>query len=96
MSSLQHTFDAFNREWFGNQLPPDTIVKWATIKGMGTYNDGVIEVNRKLREWPPAWKLTLLHEMAHLATDSELAEHGPRWLRQMHSLARRGAFDKFW
>ena len=96
MTRLKRAFLDYNQRWFNGKLAPDTIVRWAEMDEMGTSTGQLILVNRKLRRWDSAWKLTLFHEMAHVATDSEVAEHGPRWLRVMRSLARRGAFDKLW
>ncbi|HET7641138.1 MAG TPA: SprT-like domain-containing protein [Ktedonobacteraceae bacterium] len=97
MTKLERLFHQYNRQYFNGELPDDTLVKWAHItpvKCMGGYEDGHIYINIRLKPWAPAWKSTLLHEMAHLATDSERAEHGPRWDKVMKRLYRMGAFDK--
>ena len=95
-SALKLQFLRYNDQWFDGALPTTTRVKWGNMKEMGYTLGDEIAINRALRPFESAWRLTLLHEMAHLATATETAEHGKRWLRLMHSLARRGAFDALW
>ena len=40
--------------------------------------------------------MTLLHEMAHVATWGEKKSHGPRWQAEMLRLAQIGAFKEWW
>ncbi len=94
--NLKRAFLSYNRQWFGNRLSTDIIVRWTNLDDMGDYADGEIRINRALARWKSAWRLTLLHEMAHVETDSEHASHGKRWLRVMHRLAKQGAFNKLW
>lgn len=95
--SLRDQFLTFNVLYFGGQLPTDTIVIWSrklrpTV--CGEYDgDDTIAINATLRNFRPCWKSTLLHEMAHLATHEEAAEHGPKWKREMARLMKLGAFD---
>lgn len=96
-SALKLAFLAYNRQWFDNRLPTDTIVKWSSsVDYMGSFEDGTITINSTFKRWNSVWRLTLLHEMAHLLTENEQEEHGPRWHWEMHRLARAGAFDPLW
>jgi predicted SprT family Zn-dependent metalloprotease len=45
---------------------------------------------------PKQLRLTLFHELAHLATWGEFPWHGPRWRWEMRRLAAIGAFDSLW
>lgn len=100
MTGLMTQFLLFNRLHFSSSLPTDTIVKWSRRIGRSTCGlydgDKRIYIHSGLRPFVPVWKLTLLHEMAHLATADEQAAHGPRWLKIMHQLARKGVFDNLW
>ena len=99
MTKLKRRFLFYNRKYFGGQLDPDTKVTWSR-KLRGAYADCEDSEPLEIRihiEWKPYWDVwnwNLLHEMAHLATPQEKTHHGPRWLRLMRSLVRRGAFDK--
>ena len=97
MTRLKVAFLQYNRWYFSNRLRTDTIVAWSskmTLHEMGHFDPdgGVIRINRALRPFEPAWRITLLHEMAHLATAPEVPEHGPCWKCVMSSLYRQGAF----
>lgn len=99
MASLAATYAAYNRRYFRSRLPKDITLRWTSRlpNGYGLFDgDNTIYINRDHRKWKKMWRLTLLHEMAHLATASEKAEHGPQWLREMRRLARIGAFNKLW
>jgi hypothetical protein len=41
-------------------------------------------------------QMTLIHEIAHIAAPEEKNHHGRKWLKEMHRLARLGAFDSIW
>lgn len=95
-NKLQKAYDEFNAAYFGSRLPTDTILSWSNRLGQGVAGDcdaDTIRISSKLRDLRPCWKATLLHEMAHLATINEEAEHGPKWQREMRRLYRAGAFD---
>lgn len=98
MTTLKRQFHTYNRR-LGLDLDPDTIVIWSRRlpRGVaGDYSPGTIRINAALKPFASVWKLSLVHEMAHAATESELTEHGPRWLALMRRLARTGALDKLW
>ena len=97
-TKLKRTFLHYNRHYFSNLLDPETPVKWQNLgDALGVlWADDGIGISRKLRKSNNLWRTTLLHEMCHLATESERVSHGPRWQREMRRLARIGAFDKIW
>ena len=96
-NALMEQFLDYNVLYFDGQLPTDTIVKWSRSLApdvVGDYDgDATIRLNHRLRKFRPVWKLTLLHEMAHLATHAEAEEHGPKWHKEMRRLYRIGAFE---
>jgi hypothetical protein len=96
-NKLREAFALYNSLYFASKLSPDTIVVWSSrLKRdvAGEFDgDTTVRINSRLRHLRPCWKLTLLHEMAHVATASEVEEHGPRWNREMRRLYRVGAFD---
>lgn len=98
---LKSAFLLYNRRWFSSSLDPDTLVSWSSSLGKGVAgeydpSDGSIRLAASLRPFDSVWRLTLLHEMAHLASEPEPAEHGPRWNRIMKRLAKAGAFNTLW
>ena len=54
-----------------------------------------IVIHGKLRSWGAVTRMTLLHEMAHLALPVGV-NHGPRFHKEMRRLARLGAFEGSW
>ena len=101
LTKLKRAYDDYNDRYFGGKLPDTIKVKWSrTLPGHGRWlsfaEGGIIEIAAWQRKYWMTWNLTLLHEMAHVATDHEIEEHGPKWHREMRRLARSGAFDKIW
>lgn len=98
MTPIARAYAAYNKRYFGNRLPHNTIVKWAVIKDAAAdcvlTDPPTIRVDRHLRTWGKLWRFSLLHEMAHIASPD--GSHGAGWQKQMHRLARIGAFDKLW
>ena len=98
MTRLRRAYLYYNRKWFDGMLPTDIVVAWSyrlPRPCMGISEPDAILLNAKDRR-SCIWRMTLLHEMCHLATENERAEHGPKWKCRMRSLARHGAFDKLW
>lgn len=95
-TKLKDAFLTYNVLYFSGQLATDTIVVWSHGLGRnccGTCDPDLIRINAALKRFEPVWRTTLLHEMAHLTTQDERAEHGKRWKREMRRLMRLGAFD---
>ena len=58
----------------------------------------VLRLNPALRGWGSVWKMTLLHEMAHISLweSNPRHQHGKVFQEEMMRLAREGAFTKLW
>jgi SprT-like family len=88
---LRALFKRFNDQYWGGRLPAYSIRAVAEITSRGTWGEcrkekRVIKVLRKLPEKPAT--STLLHEMAHAATNGH---HGKVWKREMIRLREAGA-----
>lgn len=101
--NLKAWYDGYNEDFFLNHLPKASVRYHETDDTtMGyTFNDEDgfnIVISPALNPTPGETKLTLLHEMCHVATyhDWDLDAHGPRWKDCMHRLANEGAFDLLW
>ena len=109
---LQKLFDAYNDAYFNGVLPP-TSVTWADLpKVDGDYLLGqttevtkghifAIEIDTKTNIAGVTTKLTLLHEMCHVATMDYAREHGedmhgPRFQMCEMRLAENGAMRNLW
>jgi predicted SprT family Zn-dependent metalloprotease len=98
---LERTYRLFNRKYFGNRLPKhtDLLLRWGKIAGMGYQQGDEIVINRKDRRRDSVWKMTLLHEMVHLALPNAKAHngfHGQDFQKEMLRLAKAGAFKDLW
>jgi hypothetical protein len=95
--SLETAYRYYNRKYFNNELPnpPEVIVRWGNIKILGYQEGDEIVINRRHRR-QSIWRMTLLHEMCHLATPSARTHHGKEFQAKMLALAQQGAFNKLW
>ena len=101
---MKRRYDSYNRHYFGDTLPHDTIIRYARL------SDDYIAVTRKLG---PKYIMTidpekdnctahlaqtLLHEMCHIKVDwtNEFDQHGPKFQGCMLDLAEHGAFNGIW
>lgn len=108
---LERAFATYNRKYFGGKLPKVAVV-WSQIIGRKfdgecdwtvdaktrkvIPEETVIRIDRKIKRQVCYSEMVLLHEMAHLKLAGKNAKHGKHWQREMHRLARIGAFDKLW
>lgn len=101
---LATVYAGLNATYWSGKLPADTIVSFGALppKSMAnTTRDAAGRFHITL-EWesnklPNVARLTLFHEMAHIATwDAEFNPHGMHWRKEMHRLADAGAFDEIW
>lgn len=96
---LTKAYKLYNRKYFGGRLPnpPEVTVRWEDIEeSLMGYQEGTeIAISRKYRYSNSIWRLTLLHEMVHLATPGGHA-HGKEFQGRMLKLAKAGAFKKLW
>jgi len=87
--------------YFGGRLPRDTVLMWTTRlppkvcarKYKLESGPQLILFNHKLEPWQDVIEMSLLHEMAHMAT---VNNHGRRWQSEMLRLAKAGAFRDRW
>ncbi len=102
--NLRRMFAVFNRRWWGGKLPGRRVrLVWAAIPKRKAvaytrfYADGgmTIFMSTVIKDWPSIWKGTLLHEMAHVATEDEPAQHGKQWRAEILRLRKAGAFDPY-
>ena len=98
MTKLQKTYRYYNRKYFENALPSDTPVAWDkmsnAIYGYITTEDEIF-INRAYRQIDSIWRLTLLHEMVHLAL-APYRGHGKQFQSEMVRLAKAGALRHLW
>lgn len=100
---LKQFYRKYNRKYFSNKLTDRVEVCWSTL---GTddmlgrccpIGDGfVILLFTPAAGREHTMNMTLLHEMAHIATVDEPQAHGPKWKAEMRRLAKIGAFDRWW
>ena len=103
--TLKRWYTKYNRKYFGNKLPKDTIVFWC--KRVFRYDDAIgaadvfdalphtIYIACELKKIHKVALIVLLHEMCHIAVGGD-PDHGRRWQLKMKSLASRGAFESLW
>lgn len=100
--SPQVWFDAYNQQYWLGALPAADVQfrEDNDTVGMTRYDAEHkifrISISEKYNVTIAETQMTILHEECHVATWTELEQHGPRWQACMHSLAARGAFDKLW
>jgi hypothetical protein len=104
-SSLKIYYDELNHDFYLDQLPKDTEVKWGDLTAqdyMGLtdkLSSGrfVITVDRATHVTNSETKMTVAHETCHIKTwgTSEI-DHGPKFQACMVNLATHGAFEGIW
>jgi hypothetical protein len=96
--NLDRTYARYNRLYFRNSLPRNTIVKFGRLSDciaeVTWAEPPIIVIHKRFRPWKKLVLFSLLHEMAHLG--SEDFGHGQAWQREMMRLARAGAFATLW
>jgi hypothetical protein len=97
---LRRWYNAFNRQWFNDELSKDNIVRWEVVDGIQAEADPQDDGTWILRIHPAlSWsirnaKFALIHEMAHVKTDT--LEHGKEFQQEMLRLAQIGALKNLW
>lgn len=95
---LANWYSSYNMQYFDDGLPRDTELVYGPLKdamGETTRVGGRFRITIDKR-WAPAevtQEATLLHEMCHVETWTELDKHGPRWRTCVKRLQIAGAFD---
>lgn len=104
---LAHWYHKWNNQYFASELPVDTVLYWEPL----TQDDGetcpvyeidfgkfAIKIDPATMGFPRYWKMTLLHEMAHLKLwpKHPKHQHGKVFEQEMVRLAQAGAFKNLW
>lgn len=113
---LESAYRRYNKRYFGGRLPAVS-VRWSekiqpahrerARKAYGwftaTDEGGEILISSTLKPFFELWRMTLLHEMCHVALrehPEEIAatseKHSKPWFREMRRVAAAGAFDDLW
>ncbi len=102
---LARVYAGLNTAYWQGRLPTSTIVSfgasgredamaYTTRDRAGVFH---ITLDWECNKLPNVARLTLFHEMSHIATwDREFNPHGKYWRAEMHRLADAGAFDEIW
>lgn len=86
---LQRLFHAYNRRYFWTKLPTyNIVVSTFSVGGKCDARKRQILLHPSIAADKKLAKSTLLHEMAHAATNGF---HGTQWRREMFRLAKLGA-----
>jgi hypothetical protein len=100
---LQSWYMGLNETYFNGKLPPADI-RFANLEpenklGWTNKTADAGFVIRIDRGWNPVSTQVIeteMHEMCHVATWDEVAEHGDRWQACMHRLVELGAWENLW
>ena len=96
---LKRTYSRYNARWFNGELPDDVDILFAPADcyGLVRNEDGgfLLLIDPKYAMDGRMWRMTLLHEMAHLKV-WPYKKHGETFQRTMQRLAQLGAFAKLW
>lgn len=92
-------YATYNERYFSGRLPKNTVVRWNFLEDKYGETeppaDGrfviLLDISRN-RESIMA-RITLLHEMCHVATYDKGFDHGLAWRAEIHRLMMEGAFD---
>ncbi len=104
---LKHWYDKYNAKWFGGELPSHTALLWEPLVQADGETCNVYEVDHgqfmikldpSTKGFPKMWKLTLFHELCHLALwpKHPKSQHGKPFQQEMQRLANAGAFRNLW
>jgi hypothetical protein len=97
---LHRLYRQYNARWFGGELPEDVDCFFAPVEdchGLVWQESGgwILQINPKYLVDANLWKITLLHEMAHLKV-LPYWRHGAPFQAEMQRLAIAGAFRRLW
>lgn len=97
---LQRAYRDYNRRWFNEELPEDVDCLFTPVDdcyGLVLQEGGgwLLQINPKYSMEGRLWRMTLLHEMAHLQV-RPYRLHGVAFQDTMLNLARKGAFRSLW
>lgn len=97
---LQRVYRDYNRRWFSNCLPHDVDCFFSPVEdcyGLVQQENGgfILQINPKYAMEGRLWRLTLLHEQAHLSV-WPYRRHGEPFQDEMKRLAMAGALKNLW
>ncbi len=96
--SLFQVFKFYNRKYFGGKIKLsnlELVRMRSTSMGETTFYDDrppSIKINKTLTNWGRCVRIVLLHEMVHAGLPPEV-NHGPRFIKGICQLFRKGAYD---
>jgi len=104
---LRNWFIKYNKRYWASSLPENTVLYWEPVPQCDgvtcpvfEVSDGCFEIkiDPALKGQPCFWKLTLLHEMIHVAVwrKHPKHQHGPTFQREKDRLYALGALRKLW
>lgn len=97
--ALNMWYDEFNDEYFENDLPKNVVIDYGItgnedeIAATSQLPDGRFHIafNEDYARAPRVAHVFLIHEMCHIKTWGEIAEHGSRWRTCMLVVDAEGA-----
>jgi hypothetical protein len=104
---LRHWYAKFNRLYWNEGLPVNTVLYWEPSPGNDAITcpvfevaDGcfVIKLDPAIKGEPNFWKMVLLHEMVHVAIWQKHPkhEHGKVFINEKDRIYELGALKKLW
>jgi hypothetical protein len=89
--SLRRWFRYYNKKYWNNELPDDTVLLWAPLTDAhGEARVKEIRLDPGLQLFPKFMRIILLHEMAHLR--NLRWHHGKKFQNEIDRLYAAGAF----
>jgi hypothetical protein len=98
---LRRWYNAFNRQWFGDKLPRDTVLLYEVVNGSQAEcveeicGRHIIRINPAIAWSSRNARFALIHEMAHIKVGNEHG-HGKKFQDEMLRLAQIGALRNLW
>jgi hypothetical protein len=97
--AIKEQYDEYNKEYFGDKLPKNTRVTYyhgKYVARTGMDKDGVPHIYLDdVYNAPPQFMHAVLgHEMCHIATWPEQAEHGSQWDSCMLNLTAQHFYER--
>lgn len=96
---LRAWFKTYNRDYFFGHLP-EVRFEWVNLhyklrmaETDCNFEPCIIRMDPTYNEAFPVAKATMLHEMCHVESWTELDQHGIKWQACMHKIWLEGAFD---
>jgi hypothetical protein len=93
---LLRMFRRLNKEWFNNQVPEPTVIRFRNLNSDGDdghINGETLEIHKDFSQHPNHCQVVMLHEMAHGMIPECQVVHGLRWCAIIDRLYHAGAYD---